>query len=267
MEQKGGRLGLTEVKKVNFIIISAVLLMLQSTIVGSAIEAKKVEVVNHFESTSNDSSLDIFIKSTYSTLDLSKKDLKYEIYEKAIVGYFNIHKKFDLQKNIIAIVDFSQSSKQKRLYVIDIKNQKLLFNTLVAHGKKSGEDLAVNFSNLAESNMSSLGFYLTRNTYQGKHGLSLIIEGLDVGYNTKAVERSVVIHGADYVSEKFIQCNGRLGRSQGCPALPMDEHKEIITAIANGSVLYVHHPTYKSCHSDKLCAREVFEKQNITIKK
>jgi len=162
----------------------------------------------------------------------------------ALNGYYNLKSK-DLLKNdsLIAIVDFSKSSEKKRLYIIDIKNQEIIKNTYVAHGMKSGVQIAESFSNRRLSNKSSLGLYLTQEIYQGKHGYSLRIEGMSKDLNDNAYKRAIVIHGANYVSEDFIQRNGRLGRSFGCPAVPMNEVNEIIDLIKNGTCLYIYHPS------------------------
>ena len=126
------------------------------------------------------------------------------------------------------------------MYVIDLNVRKLLFATHVSHGKNSGENYATAFSNKHGSNQSSLGFYLTENTYQGKNGLSLILNGLEKDINDKAKERAIVIHGADYCNPKFAKSAGRLGRSQGCPALPYSVSTEVINAIKDGSVLFIY---------------------------
>lgn len=162
----------------------------------------------------------------------------------ALNGYYDLKSK-DLLKNdsLIAIVDFSKSSEKKRLYVIDIKNEEIIKNTYVAHGMQSGLEIAESFSNRRLSNKSSLGLYLTQEIYQGKHGYSLRIEGMSKDLNDNAYKRAIVIHGANYVSEDFIQQNGRLGRSFGCPAVPMNEVNEIIDLIKNGACLYIYHPS------------------------
>ncbi|TAJ14554.1 hypothetical protein DMA11_04800 [Marinilabiliaceae bacterium JC017] len=148
-----------------------------------------------------------------------------------------------INDSIITIVDFSKPSKEKRLYIIDVKNTKLLLQTYVAHGKNTGLQYAKKFSNIKHSLQSSLGFYKTSETYQGKHGYSLRIDGLEKGRNDKARERAIVIHGANYVSEKYIQKYGRLGRSFGCPALSYEISKEVIDLIKNGSCLFLYHPS------------------------
>ncbi|MEO8795875.1 MAG: murein L,D-transpeptidase catalytic domain family protein, partial [Daejeonella sp.] len=150
------------------------------------------------------------------------------------------------------IVDFNKPSTKKRLWIVDLDNNKLLFNTLVAHGQGSGDDLAQNFSNLENSHQSSLGFYVTSDIYSGKHGLSMKLDGMDAGFNTNAKDRSVVVHGAAYVSQDFIKTHGRLGRSYGCPALPVEMTKTIIDHIKGKTTLYINGPakTYKSKFAD-----------------
>ena len=143
----------------------------------------------------------------------------------------------------MTIVDYSQSSNQKRLYVIDLKNKKLLFNTYVAHGRKTGEEFAKTFSNCNGSYQSSLGFYITQQTVISPHtGFALTLDGVEKGFNDNACKRAIIMHGADYVSESFIKKNGRLGRSLGCPALPPELNKPIIETIKGGTCLFVYNP-------------------------
>lgn len=163
-----------------------------------------------------------------------------EALEKAITGYMNL-----LGENLIeegkplTIIDFTKPSTTERMWILDVQNESILYQSLVAHGRNSGEVFAENFSNRHSSYMSSLGFYLTGETYSGKHGYSLRLDGLEKGINDQARARAIVIHGADYVNRTFIANTGRLGRSQGCPALPMDSHKEIIDLIKEKSVLFI----------------------------
>jgi hypothetical protein len=169
-----------------------------------------------------------------------------ESFEIAYNGYENLKSQNKIQNSILTIIDFSLSSTQKRLWVLDMETNKVLFHTLVAHGKNSGEEFATIFSNKSESFKSSLGFYLTAELYSGKHGTSLKLDGVEKGVNDNARDRAIVIHGADYVSENFIKNYGRLGRSQGCPALPNDLSNKIISQIKNKSVLFIFHPSRKS---------------------
>ena len=128
---------------------------------------------------------------------------------------------------------------QKQLYVFDIDKKELLYSSVVSHGKNSGENYATSFSNQTGSYKSSLGFYLTENTYQGKNGYSLILNGLEKGINDKAKERAIVVHGAAYANPSVI-ASGRLGRSFGCPALPQTVTKPIINTIKDGSVMFIY---------------------------
>ena len=181
------------------------------------------------------------LRKAYDALGPEVQSLKFEVFEKAMTGYLNLQQAGRLTdgKQLLTVVDFDLPSTEKRLWVVDIASHKVLFHTLVAHGHNSGENEANNFSNADASNMSSLGFYVTGSEYEGKHGHSLRLEGLDEGFNTNAAARSVVMHGAKYVSEEFIKENGRLGRSLGCPALPMNQYAQIIAAVDGGTCLFI----------------------------
>ncbi|MFC7667428.1 murein L,D-transpeptidase catalytic domain family protein [Hymenobacter humi] len=181
------------------------------------------------------------LHASYTALGAEQQGLRFETFAKAMTGYLNLRASGHLaeDKQLLTVVDFDLPSTEKRLWVFDLASNKTLFHTLVAHGHNSGENEATNFSNTDQSNMSSLGFYATSSEYTGKHGRSLRLEGLDEGFNTNAAARSVVMHGADYVSEDFIKQNGRLGRSLGCPALPMDMKDEIIEAVNGGTCLFI----------------------------
>jgi hypothetical protein len=143
-------------------------------------------------------------------------------------------------KKILTIIDYSKPSANDRFFVIDLENHTLLYKTLVAHGKNSGEYKAVSFSNQRGSLKSSLGFFITGETYTGKQGYSLKLDGLEPGFNDRARERAIVIHGADYVSRAVAKEYGRLGKSWGCPALPENVAKKIIDKISNGTCLFIY---------------------------
>ncbi|WP_046246611.1 murein L,D-transpeptidase catalytic domain family protein [Hymenobacter terrenus] len=181
------------------------------------------------------------LRTTYDALGAEQEGLRFETFAKAMTGYLNLRQAGKLAENkeLLTVVDFDLPSTEKRLWVLDLAKNEILFHTLVAHGHNSGENEATTFSNTDQSNMSSLGFYATGSEYQGKHGHSLRLEGLDEGFNTNAAARSVVMHGADYVSEDFIKQNGRLGRSLGCPALPMDQYAQIIDVVNGGTCLFL----------------------------
>jgi len=180
----------------------------------------------------------------YATVSLSETGLSRDIFDLAIKGLKKLDSDGKLNNpNIVTIVDYSQSSNKKRLYVIDIKNKKLLFNTFVAHGRNTGEEYAKSFSNDEGSYKSSLGFYITEHPVIGSHtGFSLQIDGVEKGFNDHAVQRAIIIHAAEYVTQNFINKYGRLGRSYGCPSLPPEMNKPIIDAIKGGTCLFLYNP-------------------------
>ncbi len=184
-----------------------------------------------------------YIQKVYATANLQSSGLDYNLFKKAFTGYLNLKSSNLISaKELLTVVDFNKSSTQKRLWIIDLAAQKLLFNTLVAHGQGSGDDMAQKFSNLANSHQSSLGFYVTSDIYYGKHGRSMKLDGMDKGFNSNAKDRAVVVHGAEYVSESFIQQRGRLGRSHGCPALPVELSDKIIDNIKGQTTLFIAGP-------------------------
>lgn len=166
-----------------------------------------------------------------------------DLFQRALNGYYQLKRQHRLsEKEIITIVDFRKASSERRLWVIDLKTQKIRYHSLVAHGRNSGELYATHFSNRVNSNQSSLGFYVTGDIYYGKHGLSLKLHGAEKGINDQAEARAIVMHGADYVSKSFIERTGRLGRSLGCPAIPYDIHRELIRDVANRTCLFIYYP-------------------------
>lgn len=177
----------------------------------------------------------------YNQLHLRELNLEESVFNNAIRQYSRIANAQD-NNSLLTIIDFSQSSNAKRLYIIDLKSRQLILQTYVAHGRNSGDEFAKHFSNIPESYMSSPGLYTTGHTYTGKHGLSLQLIGLDKGVNDNAAQRSIVFHGAPYVSEEFIRKYGRLGRSQGCPAVSEDLSAFVINLIKDGSCVYMYAP-------------------------
>lgn len=171
------------------------------------------------------------------------EDLSFLAFSTAFLNFQSNKAQFN-NDSILTVVDFSKPSSQDRFFVIDIKNAKLLIKTLVAHGRNSGDLYAERFSNTISSLQSSLGVFRTGSTYVGKHGNSLLLDGLQKGINDKARERAVVIHAADYVSNNYVKQQGRLGRSFGCPALSNEMNDKVIKLIKNGSCLYLYHPSY-----------------------
>ena len=160
------------------------------------------------------------------------------VLELALNGYAQLQDK--LKKPLLTVIDYSLPSTQKRLWIIDLAQQKILLHTVVAHGRNSGSLLAEKFSNRPESYQSSLGFFQTGEAYQGKHGYSLRLDGLEVGINDQARARAIVIHGADYAKETVAATAGRLGRSLGCPAVPPDLSTPLIKLIKEGSLLFIY---------------------------
>lgn len=154
-------------------------------------------------------------------------------------------------EGILAIADFSQTSKNKRLYIIDTKNYRVLMNTYVAHGRNSGVSYAERFSNQPESLQSSLGFYVTKGTYFGKHGLSLKLSGQEHGFNDNAESRAIVIHGADYIGASRLGASF-MGRSFGCPAVPQELSEKVINLLKNGTCLFIYHPTQQYLHGSTI---------------
>ncbi len=192
-------------------------------------------------------------KTVYDSLKLDIAGLNREAFEYGLKGLDRLIQEGRTEKQqILSIIDFSQPSYKKRLYVIDLDNYSLLFQTWVAHGRNSGGEMANTFSNKPASYKSSLGFYLTGNTYRGKHGYSLKLEGLEKGINDNALRRAIVMHGADYVNESLANSQGYIGRSQGCPAISKTLYRPIIDHIKEGSCLFIYHPSERYLQSSPL---------------
>jgi hypothetical protein len=196
------------------------------------------------------STVEFYSKFLYDSLKLKKLGLSREALNYAYRGQQKLASKGRLNNpNILTICDFTQSSGNRRMYIIDIKKFKVLLTTYVAHGKNSGLSYARKFSNRPESLESSLGFYVTKNPYSGEHGLSLKLAGLENGFNDNAERRAVVVHGADYIGP---QHRGIMGRSFGCPAVPDQYAEKVINLIKGGTCLFIYHPTKKYLQSSKL---------------
>ena len=192
--------------------------------------------------------IETYISDLYKQIDFSQCGcLSFEVFDKAYRGYLNLRNagKLNADKEIISVCDFNLSSTENRLWIIDLAHKKVLFNTFVAHGQGSGEEFARSFSNKDNSHQSSLGFYVTGDTYEGEHGTSLHLSGMDQGFNDAAYDRSIVVHGADYVCNKFVSANQRLGRSWGCPAVPSKLSLPIINTIKEGTCLFIFYPESK----------------------
>ncbi len=183
------------------------------------------------------------VMSVYDSLHLEAIGLSRQAFDYAQKGWNKLFHEGKLSNDsILAIADFSQPSSQKRLYILDLKEYKVLFNTLVAHGRNSGKEIATSFSNSNSSYKSSPGFYVTGETYNGKHGYSLKLNGVEKGINDNAYNRAIVVHGANYVDESYIANQGYIGRSQGCPAVPEKEAQPIINTIKNNTCFFIYEP-------------------------
>ncbi len=198
------------------------------------------------------SAAEVFADKLYDSLDLGHMGLPKQVMQMAYKGQQQLINCGVLANDaVMAVADFSQPSSHKRLYIIDTKNFRVLYNTYVAHGKNSGLDYAERFSNSPESLQSSLGFYVTKNTYIGKHGLSLKLEGLERGFNDNAESRAVVIHGAEYIGTSRADA-AFMGRSFGCPAVPQSQSATVINLLKNGTCLFIYHPTQRYLQGSKI---------------
>lgn len=202
------------------------------------------------------------MQDLYGQMGLEQAGLRYEVFNRAMIGYLNLKQQHQLseQKHLLTVVDYEKPSSEKRLWVVDLQQKKVLYHTYVSHGKNSGNEYARQFSNRNESNMSCVGFLVTGDTYEGVHGLSLKLNGMDPGFNDNALSRNIVVHGAEYANENVVQQHGRLGRSQGCPALPTNVHADVISAIKDGTLLYLHYPLgeFDSAYLNPAAAIEYF---------
>jgi len=191
------------------------------------------------------SDVEQYINDVYSQIDFGHgSKLSAEVFNKAMRGYLNLKAagKLSNDKQLLTVADFTQSSTSNRLWIIDLKSNKVVFNTYVAHGQGSGMEFPTTFSNTDGTHASSLGFFVTRDTYTGKHGNSLRLDGMDNGFNNAALDRGIVVHAADYVSKGTIASQGRLGRSWGCPAVAPELAQPIINTIKGGTCLFIYYP-------------------------
>ena len=210
-------------------LYNILVIVLMSNLSSPVVENDREKDINH-------SLNPVEARTCYSNCGLEGK-LDFEIFQNAMESLDQMEYG---NEDILTIIDFSKPSTEKRLFILDLEKQELLYHTYVAHGKNTGVNMATKFSNNKGSNQSSLGLYRTGESYQGKHGYSLRLDGLEQGFNDNARSRAVVMHSASYVSEDFIKRHGRLGRSWGCPAVPVEFSKEIIDLIKGGSCLYIY---------------------------
>jgi hypothetical protein len=208
-------------------------------------------IISSDNNTAEASSVEYYSNLLYDSLHLDQMGLKRDAIIYAYKGQQNLIKEGKLSNSsILTVCDFSQPSDSKRLYIIDVKNFKVLLNTYVAHGKNSGDDYPERFSNRPRSLKSSLGFYVTKTTYVGKHGLSLRLAGEDKGFNDKAESRAIVVHGATYIGDEWL--GGKMGRSFGCPAVPSRIAPKVIDLIKNGTCFFIYHPLKSYLHGSNV---------------
>ncbi len=227
-----------------YMVTTSFYLSPRKAIVKNEISTKKIERV----ATKSEKITERAVSSSeelYKSISFEQgHELNEEVFFKALTGFENLKKAglLNSESHLLTVCDFSMSSNTKRLWVIDINEKKVLFNSLVAHGKNTGEEFATNFSNTESSLQSSLGFYITDATYNGDNGFSLRLLGMDKGFNDAAYRRAIVMHGADYVSDEFAAMHKRIGRSWGCPAIPRDLTQPIINTIKGRNLLFIYYP-------------------------
>jgi hypothetical protein len=188
-----------------------------------------------------------YVDNIYQSAHLQESGMDIEVFAKAVTGFINLKANNQIAQNssILTVVDLGKSSREKRMWIIDLVSKEIILNTWVAHGQGSGDDMADRFSDKFDSHQSSLGFYITDNVYYGKNGRSLHLDGLDEGFNTNARARAIVVHGADYVSPNTVEVLGRLGRSYCCPAVPTEVSDMVIDTIKDKTVMFISGNDYR----------------------
>jgi len=192
------------------------------------------------------SAVDLFegeIKDIYYSADLGEHGLEYTIFKHALTGYYNLMNEghYDPNKSVITIIDYKKPSDEKRFYIVDVVAKKLLYKTWVSHGKNSGGLMARYFSDTPQSHQTSLGFYRTAEPYKGRFGYSMKLDGLEYGFNRNARKRSIVMHSDPSITPAYTKLIGMLMRSFGCPSIPVENHKDIINLIKNGTCLFMYY--------------------------
>lgn len=233
----------------SFICLLCSCLLLPVVKAGNSERPVTITYTDH--NTADASNAEFYSNLLYDSLHLDRMGMKKDALRYAYKGQQNLLKKGKISNpNILTVCDFSQPSDNKRLYIIDISNFKVLLNTYVAHGKNSGNLYAQKFSNRPRSLQSSLGFYVTKGTYSGTHGLSLKLTGQDRGFNDRAESRAIVVHGATYIGDEWL--GGKMGRSFGCPAVPARYASKVISLIKNGTCLFIYYPLKGYLHSSNI---------------
>lgn len=224
----------------------------KSSAAGLAASAVRISDSSSSNESTVETSAAAKAEALYSELNLADLGLNFDAMKHALKGYQALVNSGRVNNDeVLTVIDFSQPSTKKRMYIIDVKNAKLLLNTYVAHGKNTGVQYAERFSNRIESLQSSLGFYITKGTYNGKHGMSLRLDGQEAGWNDNAEARAVVVHGAQYIGSSRANAS-YMGRSFGCPAVPQAQAKTVINLIKDGSIMFIYHPTAQYLKTSKL---------------
>lgn len=220
--------------------MSTILNLLSATLISTGITSNPVPTIK--------SGFDI--NNHLKKLSQKAPQLNRKVLKLALTAYKKASEKGAVKKPVLTVIDYSLPSNKQRMWVFDLGKQKLLYNTYVAHGQNSGMTTPNHFSNRNSSKETSLGTYVTRDTYIGSKGYSLNLQGLERGFNDNAYSRRVVMHGAWYVEPDFIKQAGRAGRSWGCPSIAKTLAKPVINSIKGGSVLFAYYPDrYYLSHS------------------
>lgn len=195
-----------------------------------------------FNSEEKKEALSAYLSDQYNLLQSESEKPDFELYQKGMIGFYKLKMEGKVKKDIITLIDFRMSSIKKRMWIIDVNTNEVIHHTIVAHGKNSGWEFAKTFSNTPNTNMSSIGFYLTGEKYIGKYGLSLRLDGVENGFNSNARRRAIVLHPAKYVNTSISKSLGRMGRSFGCPAIPYKDSDKVVKTIADRSVMFIYFP-------------------------
>ena len=211
--------------------------MLRLPIIGAALVAATLLVPNAIDASTSVS----FARADFDSTGIG--DIETDVFEMALnAASCAVQSGAVKAPETLTVIDYSKPSSERRLWVFDLKAKELVYEELVAHGQGSGANMATQFSNEDESHQTSLGLFVTRDTYVGKNGYSLRLDGLDRGVNDRARDRAIVMHGAPYVSEQFVKANGRLGRSWGCPVISAAVAKQMIDRVKGGGLVFAYYP-------------------------
>lgn len=242
-----------------FVVLPIVFILLIHNIYAQSLQSSKNFTIALPKDAADAPALIIITDSLYDNMHLQDAGLERDIFYQAYKGYLYLASKNKLNNtDVLTIADYSQSSSNKRLYVIDITNMQLLFNTYVSHGKNSGNEFANSFSNEKDSNKSSIGFLITGEVYFGNYGTALRLDGVENGINDNVRSRDIVFHGSNYVNEQRIAERGTIARSLGCPAVPKSDHLAIINSIKEGSCFFIYHPTKVYAKKSKIINAKLF---------